>query len=180
MGDSDSSARQQCVYGVGENWNAGYCSFSVSLWCAVTRRRRSGGKNPSAVEHAESSLHTDEMINVEPSRPSLRSPPPLCLLFSRRMVFSTATCLQILQQQSWRSVSLYVVVVLLFVVVPSFLIPVTSPRWLPSCLPLLACRRRTWSGSLAWEPCLWWAARETASRTRCAPCRRSWRARSLW
>lgn len=27
--DSDSSPHQQCVYGVGENWNASYCSFSV-------------------------------------------------------------------------------------------------------------------------------------------------------
>lgn len=90
MGDSESSAHQQCVYGVGENWNARYCSFSVLLWCAVTRRRWSGGKNSpplSTKQRAASILMRWLMLNLHAR---LRSPPPLFTLLPQGG-FSTVT-----------------------------------------------------------------------------------------
>lgn len=47
-------------------------------------------------------------------------------------------------------------------------------------LSLSSCRRKTWSGSPAWEPCLSWAVRGTTSRMSYAPCRRNWKTPSLW
>ncbi len=135
----------------------------------------------------ESSFHSDGMINNIPPRLSpvtntslftlLLQPGFSCLMLPACLCKSSSS----LSVPTYRCCRLPDLLSQLYFSL-SFLSPFSLfPSLIPS-LPLSPPppRRRTWSGSPVWEPCLWWAARETTSRTRCALCRRNWTALSLW